>query len=84
MLIYDWGGGHICLSIYMHISAIRSSQVRCSSMQDIYTQLEGADIGHRYMCIVLYIHRSAISCAKFGVAVSKASMFELQGGRHWP
>ena len=29
---------------------------------------------HRYMCIVLYIERDAITCAKFGVAVFKASM----------
>ena len=31
-------------------------------------------ICHRYMCIVLYIYRSAIRCAKFGVAVLQASL----------
>ena len=31
-------------------------------------------ICHRYMCIVLYIYRSAMRCAKFGVVVLQASM----------
>ena len=31
------------------------------------------------MCIVLYIYRSAIRCAKFGVAVFKASMLNWRG-----
>ena len=31
-------------------------------------------ICHRYMCIVLYICRSAIRCAKFGVVVLQACM----------
>ena len=41
--------------------------------------IEGGSICHMYMCIVLYIYRSAISCAKFGVAVLKASMFNSRG-----
>ena len=32
----------------------------------------------RYMCIVLYIERDAITCAKFGVAVFKASMLNCK------
>ena len=36
-------------------------------------------ICHRYMCIVLYIYRSAIRCAKFGVVVFKASMLNCSG-----
>ena len=32
---------------------------------------------HRYMCIVLYIERDAITCAKFGVVVFKESVI------HW-
>ena len=51
-------------------------QVWCSSIQGIYAQLLGVSICHGYMCIVLYINRSAIRCAKFGVAVFKASMFD--------
>ena len=31
-------------------------------------------ICHKYMCIVLYICRSVIRCAKFGVVVFKASL----------
>ena len=39
-------------------------------------------ICHGYMCIVLYIYRSAIRCAKFNVAVFKASMlnWKREGG----
>ena len=32
-----------------------------------------------YMCIVLYIYRSAIRCAKFGVAVFKAYLLDCMG-----
>ena len=37
-------------------------------------------ICHRYMYIVLYIERSAMRCAKFGVAVCKASMLDWRRG----
>ena len=50
-------------------------QVWCSSMQGIYARLKGA-ICHGYMCIVLYIYRSGMRCAKCGVAVLKASMLD--------
>ena len=48
-------------------------QVWCSSMQGIYAQLKGA-ICHGYMCIVLYVYRSAMTCAKFAVVVLQACM----------
>ena len=32
-----------------------------------------------YMCSVLYIYRSAMRCAKFGVVVCKASMVNCRG-----
>ena len=51
------------------------SSSRCSSMQDIYARLEG-DID---ICALFYIYRLAISCAKFGVAVFKASMLDWRG-----
>ena len=34
-------------------------EVWCSSIQDIYAQLQWGLICHGYMCIVLYIYRSA-------------------------
>ena len=49
----------------------------CNGFMEIYAQLEeggGGSIFHNYMCIVLYIYRSAMKCAMFGVAVLKASM----------
>ena len=53
-------------------------QFWCCSMQGIYGQLQGA-IYHGYMCIVLYIVRSAMRCAKFGVVVFQASMLDERG-----
>ena len=53
-------------------------QVWCSGIQGIYAQLKG---GYRYICIVLYIYRSAIRFAKFGVVVIKASMLNCKGGQ---
>ena len=55
-------------------------QVCCSSIQGIYAQLQGGSICHGHICIDLYICRSAIRCAKFGVAVFKASMVNCKGG----
>ena len=46
----------------------------------MYVQLMGGLICHGYMCIVLYIYRSAIRCAKFGVVVFKATMLNCKGG----
>ena len=45
---------------------------------EIYAQLEGVNC-HRYMYIILYIYiyRSAMRCAKFGIAILKASMLDL-------
>ena len=37
-------------------------------------------ICHRCMYIVLYIYTSAMRCAKFGVAVFKASMLDWRRG----
>ena len=41
---------------------------------------------HRYMCIVLYIYieRSAIRCAKFGVVIFKASLLNWRRGVNLP
>ena len=50
-------------------------QVWYSSIQSIYAQLTGGSIWHGYMHC-LYIYRSAMRCAKFGVAVFKASMLD--------
>ena len=50
--------------------------------QGIYVQLKGA-ICHGYMCIVLYIYRSAMRCAKFGVAVFKASILNWGVSLPW-
>ena len=33
------------------------------------------------ICVLFYIYRSAIRCAKFGVAVFKASMLDCNGGQ---
>ena len=64
-------------------------QVWCSSIQGIYAQL-GVSICHGYMCIVLYMKliwcngfaeiyaRSAMRCAKCGVAVLEASMLDWE------
>ena len=48
------------------------SSSKCRSMQDIYAQLEGG----KGICALFDIYRSAIRCAKFGVAVFKASMLD--------
>ena len=64
----------------MHCSInIQTGQVWGSSMQGIYAQLMGGSICHGYMCIVLYIERSAIRCVKFGVVVFKASLSDWGG-----
>ena len=39
--------------------------------------MQGGLICYRYICIVLYIYKSA----KFGVAVFKASMLTVTGGQ---
>ena len=59
-----------CHNIYIYICS------GCSSIQGIYAWLEG-DIG---ICALFDIHRSAIRCAKIGVAVFKASMLDWLGG----
>ena len=43
------------------------------------SSIGGGSICHRYMCIVLYIYRSAMRCSNFGVAVFKASMVNCRG-----
>ena len=65
-------GGSICL---LHICIVLDLAVGVASMQDIYAWLEG-DIG---ICALFYKYRSAISCAKFGTGVFKASMLNWRG-----
>ena len=50
--------------------------ISCNCFPEIFARLEEGvgSICHRYMCIVLYISRSASRSAKFGVAVFKASI----------
>ena len=50
-------------------------QVWCSSIQGVNAQLTGGSICHGYMHC-LYIERSAMRCAKFGVVVFNASMLD--------
>ena len=66
--------GYMYMVLYMKLTW-------CNGFAEIYAQLEGSggSICHRYMCIVLYIYRFAMRCAKFGVAVCKASVLNGRG-----
>ena len=53
----------------------------CNGFAEIYAQLGGVGgKSARYMCILLYIYRSAMRCGKFGVLVCKASMLNWRRG----
>ena len=54
-------------------------QVWCSSIQGIYARLEEGGQSAIGICALFYIYRSAIRCAKFGVAACKASMLNCRG-----
>ena len=54
--------------------------IRCNGFAEIYAQLEGGQSAIGICALFyIYIYRSAIRCAKFGVVVFKASMLKCWG-----
>ena len=60
------------LGVYVHCLYI----YRCSGIQGIYAQLTGGRSTMDICALSIYIERSAMRCAKAGVAVFKASMLD--------
>ena len=60
---------HICIDLPLDVPSLVWQYSR-------HLCLIGGLIGHGYICIVPYMYRSAIRCAKFGVVVFKASLLE--------
>ena len=76
--LHERGGvnlhGYMGIVLYMKL-------IWCNGFTEIYAQLGGVSICNTYMCIVLYICRSAIRCAKFGVVLFKSSLLESNRGQ---
>ena len=58
-------------------------QVWCSTIQGIYARLMGGPSAIGICALSIYIYRSAMRCAKFGVAVFKASLLDWGSICHW-
>ena len=59
--------GYMCIVLYMKL-------IWCNGFAEIYAQLEERGQSDKGICPLFYIYRSAMTCAKFGIAVWKASM----------
>ena len=66
----------MCIVLYIY----RSAKFSVAVFKHLGS-IDGGSICHGYMCIVLY--RSAMRCAKFGVAVFKVSLFNWGVNLQW-